>query len=178
MKYTFLVILTSFAQLLQAQSKRPVDVHLGLQTTITVKDLTAINNPWSFGTFVYIKGNTNSKVQPVFEVTGDVFLASIKVASVTADGEVLNSLEGMLNLLGGVAFSPDKSIFATVTVGPSLGTGDVLFAVKPSLNFTASKGKLLFRISYLQLFNRGNTEMKGNYIGAVLGMGFRVFGRK
>jgi len=158
-----------------AQKHRPVSLYLSTQYNKTLYDVTMGNNPWSIGLGLQAFINISPKIKPTAELTGDAYLMNDKVLRFDSTGNVLNDIDGMVNLFAGLSFNPVKPVYISVLGGPSFVGGQTRFGIKPSVGFYfPGSRKFTAKVSYINIFNRGETT-KHNFGSLSIAVGFRLF---
>jgi hypothetical protein len=143
------------------QTQRKVSTYLLTQYNNTMYDVTKGNNPWGVGLGLQTFLNNKTMFKPTIELTGDIYFVDDKVFRTDSNGNQLNAVGGMVNLLFGTSFNPKKNIYLSFVAGPSFISGQTLIGIKPSIGFYFTKSqKWTGKISYINIFNRGKTIKK------------------
>ena len=156
------------------QTQKKVTTYLLTQYNKTISDRTIGNNPWGVGLGLQTFFNNKSKFKPTIELTGDIYLEDDKVFRTNTDGSTTDDVRGMVNLFFGSSFHPTKSVYVSVTVGPSFMNGQTFIGLKPSFGFYFPKAqKWTGKISYINVFNRDKTT-KEDFSSLSLSVGFKL----
>ena len=165
----------SFIFLLSTAQERKVSVLLNGQFTGTLYDLSAGNNPWALGVGLQGYYNNRSKFSPTIDITADIYLQDDKVLRLNPDGTFPEDLGGVLNLFGGIAYSPKSRIYFSFVMGPSIMTYRTCFGIKPSFGFYFSeKKRWTGKISYINIFNR-DKESGHDFMSVSFTVGVRLY---
>lgn len=159
------------------QHELPVSVRLFAGYSRTLYDYTYGNNPWGIGLGFAATGKTNSKIQPLIELTADAYLEDDKVLRSNPDGSLPgtdNTVSSTLNVFAGTSIYLSKKAYVSLTAGPSFISGQTLLGVKPSIgyNFSAS-GCWTAKMSYTNIFNR--TVAKEDFGTLAVSLGIKLF---
>ncbi len=158
-----------------AQKQRKVSTYLSTQFNTTLYDVVKANNPWAVGLGLQAFLNTATKFKPTIEFTGDLYLENDKVARFDANGNNINSLEGMVNLFVGTSFNPTQRFYISVVGGPSFVGGQTKPGIKPTVGLYFPKSqRWVAKISYINIFNRDNTT-KEDFGSLSFAIGLKLF---
>jgi hypothetical protein len=154
-------ILFCFLLIQPVNAQRKVSSYFSLQYNKTVSDITYGNNPSGIGLGLETFINTKSKFKPVADISVIVFLEDDKVQRLTGNGEPIEDVSGMINVLAGTAFKPNQKIFISFVAGPSFINEATLLAIEPSIGLYFPKSqRWIFKMSYLNIFNRDKQTKK------------------
>ena len=157
------------------QSAKNLSLSLQVQSNITLQDNTKGNNPWSLGIGLQSSFLIKSKVHPTIELTGDLYLADDKVLRADSTGRRYKDVRSMANLFFGASLSPARNIYFSLLCGPSFISKQLLFGLKPSVGiFFSKKQKMLAKLSYITVFNRGNV-VKQNFNSISISLGLKLY---
>ncbi|HYF32168.1 MAG TPA: hypothetical protein VD993_13690 [Chitinophagaceae bacterium] len=174
MKKLILTLLLCFLVAISfGQTQRKISLYLSGEYTETLYDRTRLNNPWSAGLGVQGFLNNTSKFKPTIDITATVFLMHFNILYLDESGKPLDGADGMVNAFAGVSYHPTKIIYASLVGGPSFINGETHFGIKPSFGvYFSRKQKLTAKVSYLNVFNRINSED----LGAInISLGVKLF---
>lgn len=175
MKRLFSVLAVLLLNSSFGQSTKKVSFLLQAQSNITLKDYTKGNNPWSLGVGLQTSFLLKSKINPTIELTGDLYLADDKVIRADSTGRRYNDVRSMVNMFFGASLTPAQNIYLSVLCGPSFTGRQTLFGLKPTLGvFFSKKKKMLAKLSYIAVFNRGNL-VKQNFTSVSLSLGVKLY---
>lgn len=170
--FTTLVACLLITQLF-AQQQRKVSTCLMAQYNGTLTDAVKGNNPWNIGLGLNTLLNTQSRLKPALELTGDVYLESDKVFWTDSSGNEIPSVGGMVNLLIGPSFDLGPAVYLSLLAGPSFINDKILAGLKPSLGFYFSKSRRWTgKAAYIHIFNRYQRE---DFTSLSLAVGVRLF---
>lgn len=159
------------------RAQKPITTYFSAQYNKTVSDYTIANNPWAPGVGVQMNFFNNAAIKPILELTADLYLMKNKVLRLNPDGsvpETSNDVQAMVNLFTGFAWEPVQEIHLSTTAGASLAGGQFLFGFKPAVGGYLLRRKVLMKLYYLNIFNRGRV-VKQNFESIGFSMGIRVF---
>ena len=176
-----LISLVSFSFIILpafGHAQRKISAYLFSQYNKTLYDRTRGNNPWGYGLGLQATLNTKTMFKPMVEITGDLYHEDDKVLRLNPDGSFPtqdNTLNEMVNLFAGAAFSPIPEIYIMMAAGPSFIGGKNLFGIKPGIGFYFSKSqRVTAKLSYINIFNRD--KLSGKDFGSLsMGLGVKLF---
>ena len=175
MKLPFIVLTILFLSPTFGQSNKKLSLLIQAQSNITLKDYTKGNNPWSLGLGLQSSFLLKSKIHPTIELTGDLYLVDDKVLRSDSTGIRYKDVRTMVNIFVGASITPIQNIYLSVLCGPSFAGEQALFGLKPSLGvFFSKKQKILAKLSYLTVFNRGNL-VKQNFNSISISLGLKLY---
>lgn len=158
-----------------AQSDRKLSMYIYGDYSKTLKDYTKRNNPWAIGMGLQLFMNNSTSFRPTLDVAGYAYLQDDKVLRFDENGVSAKRVSDVVSLFGGVAFQPVKPLFISLTGGPGIVNGDVLFGLKPSTGIYISKSqRWVGKISYLHIYSRNKAE-KESLSSLNIGVGLRLF---
>jgi len=152
-----------------------ISTYLSTQYNQTINDATKGNNLWGVGLGLQAFLNIVPKFKPTIELTGDLYLYDDKVLRMDSNGNVINSIEGMVNLFAGASYNPTKFIYFSLVGGSSFLGGQTRFGIKPTVGFYFPRSqKWVAKISYINIFDR-NKATKEDFGSISFAVGFKLF---
>jgi hypothetical protein len=129
--------------------------YLHIELTPTLSDRTIKQNPWLTGLGLQKIFGSNTAFKGNLELTGAIYPVNDRVYRTNPDGSEQKTIQGMVNLFGGIFYKISELGYLSVVAGPSYVSGRVLLGVKPSLGmFFGKHGRTFGRISYIIIYNR------------------------
>jgi hypothetical protein len=174
-KLLITLVLSSALTCALGQKERKISSFLTTQFNQTLYDASKPNNPWGLGLGLQTFYNNKTKFKPFIELTGNAYLAGDKVLRTDKYGNVINEVNGMVNLFAGVSCNASKNIYLSLATGPAFMTGQTSLGIKPAAGIYFPKSKRWkAEVSYLNIFNRHKPT--GQDLGTLsLGIGIRLF---
>jgi hypothetical protein len=158
-----------------AQKQRMVSTYLTTQFNTTLYDITKADNPWAVGLGLQAFLNIAPKFKPSIELTGDAYLMNTKILRLDSNGNIIDGLEGMVNLFAGASYNPTKRIYFSLLAGPSLVSRETRLGIKPSIGFYFPRSqRWVAKVSYINIFDR-NKATKKDFGSLSFAVGFKLF---
>lgn len=159
----------------QAQNQRKISANLMAQFNTTLYDITTEYNSGGIGTGLQLFYNNKTKFKPTIECSIDAYLWHSDVGIMGPDGKLIDGVESMKNIFGGIAYQQSRIIYLSLTAGPSFINGKTLLGIKPSVGFYfTQKQRGTFRISYINIFDRYPLTKK-DFGSISFALGFKLF---
>lgn len=158
-----------------SQTTRQLSTYLELIHQMSIYDKTIGNNPWGIGPGLQMQFNTTGKFKPIVDISGFVYLQDDKVGRLDENENMLPDVRSMVNIFAGVLYQPKKTMYVSLTTGPSFVSSQTLIGVKPAFGFyfNASQ-KWRGQIAFTNVFNRGET-VKGDFGSVSFSIATRLF---
>jgi len=174
-KIFFSLILLLLLLNTQAQTQRKISANLITQFNTTLYDVTTQYNSGSIGAGLQLFYNNKTKFKPTVECSIDVYLGHSDVAIFGPDGKLMDGVENMKTIFGGIAYQPSRIIYLSLTTGPSFINGKTLLGIKPSVGFYFTQQQRgTFRISWINIFDRYSLTKK-DFGSISFALGFKFF---